>query len=153
MAFDLAKSVVAPLAEDGAFMPFQTPEGLPVVNDRGEAVGVFLRSRYSTAALRQLRANGNRRLAEASRGISDATVERGEQELNLLLAACTVRFAGVDTLDGKPFTGTPEQVKAFWSDDRFRQIRDKADAWIANEANFMKRSSSAPSNTDDTSSS
>ncbi|MDE2096246.1 MAG: hypothetical protein KGL39_03305 [Patescibacteria group bacterium] len=151
MSFDIASNV-APLINEGAFMPFQRPDGAPLVNDKNEPVGAYLRARNSAAALRKIRENGNRRLAEASRGTTELTVERSEADTTAVLVACTVRFVGFDQLDGRPFTGSDEDARRFWSDDRFRRERERAEQWISNEANFMSVSPASSSNTGDTSS-
>lgn len=144
MSFDITDSLVAPLLDEGAFMQFQGPNGVPLSNTDNEPVGVYLRARNSRAALRQIRENGNRRLAEAQRGTSEVTVERSEADTLAVLVACTVRFVGFDTLDGKPVAGDkPDDARRFWSDDRFRRERERAETWIANEANFMRGSSSS----------
>lgn len=136
MSFDIISNV-APLINEGAFMQFQRPDGTPLYNGENEPVGVYLRARNSAVALRQIRENGNRRLAEASRGNAEMTVERSEADTVAVLVACTVRFVGFDQLDGKPFTGAPEEIRAFWADDRFRRERERAEQWISTEANFM----------------
>lgn len=136
-SFDIATNV-APHLDTGTFMQFQTPAGAPLVNDDKEAVGVVLRARNSQLGLGQLRANGNRRIADAQSGLTNASVERGEGEMTELLVACTVEFRGFNVLDGEPVGSGPAFARKFWSDDRFKRERGRAEDWISSEANFMK---------------
>ena len=136
--FDIATNV-APYLDDGTFMQFQTPAGAPLVNGEKEPVGVVLRARNSSAGLAQLRANGNRRLQDAQAGVNKATVERGEADMTELLVSCTVEFRGFDQLDGAPVDpASPAFARKFWSDDRFKRERNRAEEWISDEANFTR---------------
>jgi hypothetical protein len=139
MTFDLAKTLAAPLADEGAFMQFRTATGASAVNDAKERVGVYLRARNSQAGLAQVRANGNRRISAASRGNAQMTVESNEADMTELLVVCTVKFVGFTEMDGVPFDPvSPEAARRFWSDDRFRRERERAEDFISAEANFTK---------------
>jgi hypothetical protein len=139
MPFDIATNV-APNMDTGTFLQFQTPAGAPLVDDDKNPVGVILRARNSQAGLAQLRANGNRRIADAQSGVTKASVERGEAEMAELLVACTVEFRGIDTLDGVTIDPkSTDFARKFWGDDRFKRERSRAEDWISDEANFTKR--------------
>ncbi len=138
MPFDIV-SGVAPQLNTGTFMQFQNADSSPMVNDEKEPVGVVLLARNSQAGLAQVRENGNRRLADAQSGTNTATVQRSEAETADVLAAVTVEFRGFDQLDGVEIDPkSREFAKKFWSDDRFRRHRARAEDWIVNEANFTK---------------
>lgn len=140
MPFDIATNV-APLLSVGNLMQFQTPAGAPLFADEAKEVpvGVILRARNSAEGLAQARANGQKRLSDAQTGNMKASVERGEMEMTELLVACTVHFVGIDELDGVEIDPMSAAfARKFWGDDRFKRERDRAQDFIADEANFMR---------------
>lgn len=62
-----------------------------------------------------------------------------ENRLDLLVAA-TLDVRNIE-IEGKPVTAAPDQIRAMYK--RFRWLREQAEVFIANRANFMPGSSTA----------
>jgi hypothetical protein len=136
MSFDVLIGT-APRINEGAFYQLTDPSGAPLFDDEGNPVGITMLARNSAKGLAAMRANGNRRLAEARRtGTSMLTVESSEAEGTEVLVACTLGWT-FDTLGGEPFPFSEANARKFWSDDRFRRWRAGAEDFFSSEANFM----------------
>jgi hypothetical protein len=135
MAYDIS-AAVAPALNSGAVMPLLDPAGVPIENEDGTPLTITLVARNSVKGLAALRANANRRMAEARRG-QQSGVERNEADATEVLAACTIAWT-IELLDGAAFSCTPDNARKLYSDDRFRRWREQADDFISSEANFIK---------------
>jgi hypothetical protein len=137
MAFDIAKASNLDIADQGVFLPFIDGAGHSVKDDLQDDVGVVIRSRLSTVGQRVQREQASKRLEESRRGKSPG-VDELEAEVTELLANLTVSWT-FDSLDGQPFPCTIENARKFWADPRFRGFRERANGFVATEANFTKR--------------
>ena len=142
MAFDIATASNHDIDNTGMFMPFLDVAGNKITSSDA-LVGVTLRSRYSTSAQGAVRRSAIRNLTiqqrlEGKRPDPETVFDQIEQDLLDLLASCTVSWT-FDTLDGAAFPCTPENVRRFWGDDRFRLWREQAQRFLASDVNFMKR--------------
>jgi|SRR5580700_7940285 hypothetical protein len=134
--FDLG-SQRATLMDAGAPMQLTGPSGNLLYDEDNKPVTITLRARNSRAGLMADRAAGNRRLETARKqGKFETTVEGNEAEGTETLVGLTMGWT-FKVLDGKPFPYTPENARAFWSDDRNVRWRRDALEFIASEANFM----------------
>jgi hypothetical protein len=119
-------------------MEIVDPKGEIVRDDQGNPVTITLRGKNSEAARAAERKAVNRQIEAARRGRKNVNHVEDVESQNLdRLEACTVDWSFTE-LDGKPFPCNPANARQFWGDRRFRSIRDQAEAFIADEQNFIK---------------
>jgi hypothetical protein len=136
MSFDIGKFETRTKSEDGAVMSLISPKtGLPLKDDEGNLVTITLRGRNSVAFKNAQRAVNDRQIENAARNIG-RTPDSQLQDESDLLSACTVTWT-FDKLDGEDFHPTPENIKAFWSSEKWIWIREQASRFIGSDANFL----------------
>lgn len=139
MSFDISSLDSATPAEAGSKMIlFKTGTRDPIVNESGESIYITLRGRLSTSAANADRVNQLARLDRQKKQVvldGDALLALAEQETVAALTACTVDW-NFDSMDGRPFPFSKENAYKFWSDPRFKSIREQATVWINSDSNF-----------------
>ena len=135
--FDIAKLDTATDADPGKVMEVVNPAtGQIVLNEDGTPVFIRLRGRNSATVRAAQRKIQNRRLEAMRRGKSKITAEDMDNEGVDLLTAATVDWNFF--LDGAEYLPTEANAREFWSDPRFKAIREQADTFIGDEGNFIK---------------
>ena len=130
---DFANLDTAELANEGAVMPVNGPDGQPVTQEDGSPVTLTLLGDDSDALVRFDRITTNEHL----RGSKALTAELAEAKQISRLARACVGWSGV-VLDGKPFPHSEENAKALFK--RFRWLRQQVQMFTADRANFLKAS-------------
>ena len=135
--FDIATLDTASKADAGSVMEVINPATGEVARDAdGTAIFIQLRGKNSPTVRSAQRKIQNRRLDAMRRGKSKVTAEDMDAEGVELLTAATVAWNFQK--DGDAFPCTEENAREFWADPRFKAIRDQADAFIGDDAHFIK---------------
>jgi hypothetical protein len=83
------------------------------------------------------RAATDRRLAAAQQGIRGMDAATIEKEAVEILVTCTLGWKGV-TRGGKDWPFSPENVRALYTDPKFRWLRNQVDRAIGDRKLFIK---------------
>jgi len=134
--FDISSLAV----KDTAIIELESPDGEPLVNDKGEAISITV---YGPGSKQYQKAQGvrNRAILEYVRKGGAKKMKDDEQrELDAeFLAACTCSF---NNFVYKDFTGS-EMFKAAYSDPAIGFISEQVNKAIGDWANFTKGSAKA----------
>lgn len=135
--FDISSLDTSTNADPGAPMEVINSATGEVARDAdGNAVTIYLRGKNSPTVRAAQRKIQNRRLEAMRRGKSKVTVEDMDSEGVELLVAATVSWNFMK--DGEAFPCNEANAREFWSDIRFKAIRDQADNFMGDDANFIK---------------
>jgi hypothetical protein len=148
--FDLAQIGTVRADEGVPLVVIHPVQRRPILLDNGEPVTVTLLGRSSEAFRDVLRSIQLRRAGVAKRGetLTDDDLFREDTDT---LAACTVTWT-IPTLDGQPFPFNQRNNRKLWNDARFRWLRDRALAFLMEDANFLPLASLNSKDTPDTTS-
>ncbi len=134
-AFDIGLIATAPdLAAAMEVLHPKTQQ--PLKRADGEAVTIMLLGIDSDRVSQYQADERNRVLAARSPIIT--TAEKEDVDTVDLLVVATAGWS-FDTMDGKPFPCNPTNARRFYSDTRFRSIRQQALTFIYTRGNFIKR--------------
>jgi hypothetical protein len=122
--------------EEGSELHLRDPAGSPLSNDDGTPMSLTLLGSDSDVAVKARNASTNRVLKQRGRG--QITAESAQADATALLAACTTGWN--ITLGGQKPEFSREAVARLYADPKFAFIREQADEFIAERANFMKGS-------------
>lgn len=143
---DLSTLDITASAEEGAVMELRHPASHAVLVDADKKpLTITLAGDDSERVRKAQRAATNRRLAmQGRRSGNKLTAEELEADGIDVLAAATVAWTGI-VLDGQPLDCTPANAKTVYA--RLPWIREQAETFTADRANFLRASSttSAPS--------
>lgn len=130
---NLAKLDTAAIANQGAKMEVRGPDGSLLKTAGGAPVTITLLGADSDVAVRARNATTNRLLK--NRGRTQITAESALDDTIALLAKCTVGWEGIGIdEDDTPFS----QEAAAKLYERFPFIREQADEFVAERANFLQ---------------
>lgn len=134
--FDLATLDTTDAAEKGERMEVMHPtSGAPLMNG-STAIALILAGQDSDRYRVADRKISNKRLATSRNGQRITLTSEGIEADNLQrLVACTISWQGV-AWDGAEKECTPENVRAAY--DRWPWMREQAEAFIGDRANFLK---------------
>ncbi len=136
MGFELSQLGTKTKSEAGVPMKIINPAtGGLFYDDEKKPVTITLKGRNSQAQRAALRVVQDRRITRQARDVRPTEEETKEDEIDLL-CAITVDWS-FTTLDGKPFPPTPENIRAFWADERFTWILEAASRFALNDGNFL----------------
>lgn len=130
---DLAQLDTSPAANAGEKMELRGPNQAPVLKADNTPVTITLLGQDSDTFIKTKNAQGNRFLKQ--RGKATVTMEGSEADGVALLAKCTVGWDGI-VVDGAELPCTYENAVALYN--RFKFIREQADEFVAERANFLK---------------
>ena len=134
--FDIEKFDTRTRSEAGAEMVVRNPtSGVPFRTEDGKEVTITLFGRNSSAfrvAEREVRA----RALIRSKAKVDVTEEETQQDLVEFLCAMTRDWSGLQR-GGAEFPATPENIRLFWSDDRWGWLARQAEQFSMGEGNFL----------------
>ena len=119
-------------AADGATMPVRHPATGAVI----EGMSITFLGMDSEIAIRQQRAATNKRLRQGVHKMKWTAEELDEDGLQML-AALTVRWEEVE-LDGAELPCNRENAAKLYK--RFRWLREQADEFVGERANFLQQS-------------
>lgn len=140
MDFDLDILDTVTLSERGVDLPLKTPDGAPAKNAAGEPVLITLRgidSEGYRAAMRKAQVE----IAAEPRveTPTEETVGAAEKSATLrraqVLAACTIRWAGINDKQGLPVAATFDNAAELYL--KFPLIANQVDAFVGQRANFL----------------
>lgn len=136
---DLAQVDTASTANAGQKLELRGPDGAPLYKADGVTpVTLTLLGKDSDAFIKARNATANRYLKQ--RGKAQVTAEGSDADQIAILVRCTVGWDGIGIdEDETPFT--PENAARLYN--RFRFIREQADEFIDDRANFLKASSTS----------
>ncbi|MCO7058326.1 hypothetical protein [Pseudomonas juntendi] len=135
-------------ADQGAALEVEGPNGVVDRDEHGRAkMIIFLQGSDSQAYRTAQNINLNKRLAKRN---VKMTAEELEAETINMLAGVTVRWEGFLGLDGQPIACTRQSATALYT--KYPFIRDQADRFINERANFLPSAEAQSSNSPSTSS-
>lgn len=136
--FDLADLDTKALAEEGAVFELRHPDtNEPILSD-GQPVSLRLAGSDSRRAKQIEREQQDRRYKRMSRkGAFELTSEENERERLERLIGCTLGWSNV-YVDGQPLEFTDENAHRLFV--RFDWIREAAERFVNDRANFLKAS-------------
>lgn len=129
---DLSKFDTRKACDDGAIMPV-IYEGNPVTQDDGKPVTITLRGRDSDAFQKSIRSRADARMQSRQR--VGMTVSAIESEGIETLADCTVDWDGI-MVDGEVLPCNRANAIKLYT--RFPWLREQADQFISERANFLR---------------
>lgn len=135
--FDLAKFDTRAGAEEGAILHLRDLAGELLYDDENKPVTIRMAGADSRRHERARRLIQDRRMRSAQRGSRTVSSEELDEDALTLLAACAIEWSGF-VLDGQPIECDEKTARQVF--ERFPDIRDQADRFIADRANFMKAS-------------
>ena len=131
---DLSSLDTRKTADDGAEMQLRHPGTDAVLTqDDGKAITITLAGSDSDRYQRAQRAQANRRLNAGVR--RKLTIEELESDTVELLVACTIKWDGIK-VGGKVLDCTTDNARKLYRD--YQWIREQANAFIGERANFLK---------------
>lgn len=134
-SFDLAQLDTIAEADKGAAMALLHPvTRQPLVDAAGQPIAITLAGMDSQAFRAAQRAATNKRLAQ--RGRAKLTAEELDAEQLDTLARCTLSWSGI-VLDGAALPCTTANARQLY--ERLPWVREQADEYIADRANFIAR--------------
>jgi hypothetical protein len=137
--FDLAGLDTKSASEQGAVMSVFNIDGSVRRDKTGNPVTLTLLGVDSETYRKATRKNLNKRFARRNPG--KITAEELDVESLEVLAACTVAWAGIVSRDGAEVPCTPAHAKALY--EAAPELRDQADRFINDRANFLLISATA----------
>lgn len=136
--FDLASLDLGSQADSGAKMEVVNPVTGQLVRDAdGNTVWIQLLGKHSERADAAVRKITNRRMEAARLGRQKIDADDIESESVELLVACTVGWS-FTSMGGEPFEYSETNARRLWSDRKYKPIREQADRFIGDLANFTK---------------
>jgi hypothetical protein len=137
--FDLAQLDTLSLGEAGVEMPVKHPgNGVPLINDDGSPMTLTVASADSDKFQKAGRAARDRRNAVGGRRAGPGSVKAAEIDADSIELLVAVVVNWNVTLDGKKPTCAPASVRAAFK--RFPWLMRQVDAYIADDANFLRPS-------------
>ena len=131
---DLSSLDTLSAANEGAVLPLRHPASdLPLLDSAGNEITLTLAGSDSDAYRQATREAANRRLAVARR--TPMTADETDVELLEILVRCTLSWRGV-VMDGETLDCTPANARRLFA--RLPWIREQAEAFIADRANFIR---------------
>lgn len=137
---DISSLDVSTIADEGRAMDVVNARGVIMRQGEkgdGEPHTITLLGRFSEALTDFDNKATNKRLDAARRGADRLTKEELHAEATDRLIIATKGWT-FDKLDGKDFAFSVANARKLWSDPRFSNLRERAAAFIADDANFMK---------------
>lgn len=139
--FDIALADTATLSNRGVDMEVMNAKtGLPFRDENDAVVTITLLGRNSDIGRQHEHMVKDRRLEAARRGKLSVDTDDIESDLIDFLTMATLKWS-FERLDGQDFPCTADNARKFWSDKRFRNVRDQAEAFTNDYGNFMQDSS------------
>ena len=136
MNFDVSQLDTRTLSEAGVPMPIKHPRtNAPILGKDGKPVTITLlgpNSAKAKAVNRELQA---RRADFAARGVKMEPKDFERERFDLLVALTTGWT--FDQLDGKPFPFSPDNLRAFWADQRWEWLQSEAWQWCQSDGNYL----------------
>lgn len=134
---DLSKLDTASVANEGAVMEVTHPVTQePLKQDDGSLVTITLAGIDSDIYRRAVYASGDRVMKVVRAGQENRAADLDNDKLSTL-AVCTLAWSGIE-LDGQKLDCTRENARKLYM--RVPWLREQADTFIANRANFLKAS-------------
>jgi hypothetical protein len=134
--FDIAALDTKTKSEEGVEMKVLSPKTmLPMTDDDKNPVTITLRGRNSTAYKNAISIINDRARERQARNIAPTPESRADDEAEVL-AACTIGWTFTE-MDGKPFPPTPENIRAFYGNERFTFVHEQASRFVASDGNFL----------------
>lgn len=136
MDFALPQFDTAAIADEGAVMTlYREDNGAVALDKDGKPITITLLGSDSAVYRKAQNKNLNRRLAKRNVKLS---AEELQAESIETLAACTVAWSGFFDKAGQPIACNAEAARALYT--RFSAIREQADNFVNDRANFLQKS-------------
>ncbi len=135
--FDIASIETLTLSEEGVPMNVIHPKTKQALKDEeGKLITITLLGKNSDTARAAIRKQADRASERAQRGMISTPEDRDRNDAEFL-AACTTAWTFAQ-LDGSPFPCNTQNALKFWSDQRFRPLREQALGFIMEDGNYVR---------------
>lgn len=140
MDFDLDALDTKTPSENGVDMPLKDLAGVQMKDKDGKAVSICLKGPDSDTYRRMTRAQIRKRFDRNGEKLDDdAEAESNENDAIEIMAACTVRWSGINDKAGAAIPCNPKNAVELYK--RYPTIRDQVDMFVSARANFSPVSS------------
>ena len=132
---DLSSLDTRKAAEDGATLTLRHPvDDTPLADDKGNPITITVVGTDSSTFKRAMHAQADKRL-NTPNGRQRVTMQAFEDDTINLLVAATIDWSGI-IVDGAPLPFSNDNARKLY--ERFPWIKEQANTFIGDRANFLK---------------